>query len=675
LRLPPTRVQDQRVDSPLGEIPASLTVLDREQIEASTAITLDDLLSELPGFSLFRRQSSLAGHPTTQGVSLRGIGPSGASRALVLLDGIPLNDPFGGWVYWSKVPQVSIERVEVLRGGGSSLWGSGALGGVIHITSTQPRRNLRRFVIEGGAPGSLRVEGLASRAGENDGLVVEGRAFLSEGYFLLDPSDRGTIDQRADSDHGLLGVRYERSLTSDTRLLLGSRVFREERGNGTALTGNETEEFMARVGLRNAVASGRSISFDAFVRGQSFESTFSSQAPDRSAEAPALDQFDVPSLEVGASALASLPAGKRLQSTFGADISWAQGETNENFFLGDEGFRRERKASADRLLAGLWTQQLVALSSQWSLVAALRADYWRSFQGSRSVKDLQAGAAIEDAKFDDRDKVLLSPKLGVAWDSGGGLVLRSAVYRGFRAPTINELVRPFRVRNEATAANENLRPETLWGTEVGGSWTNGVLDTSLTAFYNELEDPVFNVAVGEGPGNVGLCGFLPSGGVCRQRLNLGEAEIRGAELGLGVHVSESMDLRVDYLVTDAELSSTSVAPQLEGRNLPQVPQHQVSLGMGWQASNALALSARCSWSDDRFEDPENTIELGDYAVVDVKARWDLGGGWSFDLSAANLFDRNYEVAETSNGLSTLGAPLLMRAGISFDGDAAGVPTY
>ena len=70
----------------------------------SPALTLDDFLRRVPGFTLFRRTSSLVAHPTAQGVSLRGVGPSGASRSLVLADGIPLNDPFGGWVYWSRVP-------------------------------------------------------------------------------------------------------------------------------------------------------------------------------------------------------------------------------------------------------------------------------------------------------------------------------------------------------------------------------------------------------------------------------------------------------------------------------------------------------------------------------------------------------------------------------------------
>src|SRR4029453_17886481 len=111
ISLPPMVFSEGRVEHPLSDLPTHTTVLTREDIERSSAQTVDDLLREVPGFSLFRRSSSLVANPTTQGVSLRGIGPSGVSRTLVLLDGVPLNDPFGGWVYWSKVPLESIERI------------------------------------------------------------------------------------------------------------------------------------------------------------------------------------------------------------------------------------------------------------------------------------------------------------------------------------------------------------------------------------------------------------------------------------------------------------------------------------------------------------------------------------------------------------------------------------
>jgi outer membrane receptor protein involved in Fe transport len=113
-----------RGEQRIGDVPASITIVDGDSVRQSAAIVADDVLRQVPTFSLFRRTSSLASHPTTQGVSLRGIGPSGVSRTLVLFDDIPFNDPFGGWVYWTRVPLENTERVEIVDGPSSSSTGT-----------------------------------------------------------------------------------------------------------------------------------------------------------------------------------------------------------------------------------------------------------------------------------------------------------------------------------------------------------------------------------------------------------------------------------------------------------------------------------------------------------------------------------------------------------------------
>ncbi len=127
-----------RMEQKAGDAPASVTVLTRDDMHYSGTQTVDDLLRQVPGFSLFRRSSSPVTHPTTQGVSLRGIGPNGTSRALVLFDGVPANDAFGGWVYWGRVQMLGVEQIEVVRGGGSSVWGNYALGGVVQVLCASP---------------------------------------------------------------------------------------------------------------------------------------------------------------------------------------------------------------------------------------------------------------------------------------------------------------------------------------------------------------------------------------------------------------------------------------------------------------------------------------------------------------------------------------------------------
>src|SRR5512134_1572857 len=132
-------VTASRMEQRLRDVPASVNVVTQDDIRYSPAVVADDVLRQLPTFSLFRRTSSLSSHPTAQGVSLRGIGPSGVSRTLVLIDGVPFNDPFGGWVYWTRVPLETVARIEIVNGSASSVYGNYAMGGVINVTSARPR--------------------------------------------------------------------------------------------------------------------------------------------------------------------------------------------------------------------------------------------------------------------------------------------------------------------------------------------------------------------------------------------------------------------------------------------------------------------------------------------------------------------------------------------------------
>src|SRR5687768_4677929 len=181
-----------RTESRVADTPASVVVISRETLDVSAAPTTDEALRQVPGFTLFRRSGSRVANPTTQGVSLRGIGASGASRALVLDDGIPLNDPFGGWIYWGRVPTLAVDRVEILRGGASDLYGSGAMGGVIQFIR---RKSGPRIAGEVTA-GSQRTGSATVVAGGESGNIVAD-FFNTNGYVLVAPDQRGHVDVEA----------------------------------------------------------------------------------------------------------------------------------------------------------------------------------------------------------------------------------------------------------------------------------------------------------------------------------------------------------------------------------------------------------------------------------------------------------------------------------------------
>ena len=230
-----------RTEQRLGDVPASVSVLTSEEIKASPALVADDVLRQIPTFSLFRRASSLVAQPTTQGVSLRGIGPSGQSRTLVLLDGIPFNDPFGGWVYWTRVPLISVDRVEVAEDPTSSLYGNSAMGGVINIITSRPTPRTLELNPQYGSRKSPKLDFFASDRWKKVGVAVEGSFFNSDGYPIVAPMERGPIDINANVDYRNVSAKVDYAPTDRINTFFRTGYFTENRINGKVGEGNDTK--------------------------------------------------------------------------------------------------------------------------------------------------------------------------------------------------------------------------------------------------------------------------------------------------------------------------------------------------------------------------------------------------------------------------------------------------
>jgi outer membrane cobalamin receptor len=324
--LEPVVVTVTRIEQKAGEAPASVTVLTRDDIRLSPSQTLDDLLRQVPGFSLFRRSSSLVTHPTTQGLSLRGIGPSGTSRALVLVDGVPVNDAFGGWVYWDRIPLQSIEQIEVVRGGGSSAWGNYALGGVVHILTRRPTERAVFFDGSYGTRDTMNFDLLLHEVQGPFRLSLEGSYFDTEGYSVVKESRRGSIDIEAESRHATFNGRAELVASPEASLFVSGTYFDEERGNGTPLQFNKTRSGAGAVGGRLGTQDTGEWRLSIFADNQNFRSTFSTQALNRNSETLALDQ-QVPTVSAGGWLQWSRRFGAHLVAAGGV-VRGGQGETD-----------------------------------------------------------------------------------------------------------------------------------------------------------------------------------------------------------------------------------------------------------------------------------------------------------------------------------------------------------
>lgn len=650
-----------RLPPAAGEAAFSVIRLGEETL--TTATRLDEALATVPAVSLFRRTSSLAANPTTQGISLRAIAPSGAGRTLVTLDGVPLNDPFGGWVIWSQVPTESVESLDIVRGAGAGPYGAGALTGVIQLREGGRGGVLDASVAErGGAR-------LAGSGGVDAGRVrLTGSALYeaSDGYVPVRGAAAGAADRPLDLEAKSAALRADIPLGA-AALSLRAAAYEEDRGSGLAgARATASGHVLSATAARRPTEGGYGWRLQAWRRTSNLANTSVAVAADRATTTPANDQYETPATGWGLNAALRRAerqvGGGRLEWEVGADARFNQGETHERFRYMNRAFTRDRIAGGETSVAGLYGEGSLE-TGPWLVAGGLRLDGWKNENGRRLERDLATGALTLDETDPERSGEVVSARLAARRMIGGGWAARAAAYSGFRPATLNELHRPFRVGNDLTEANAALVPETLQGVEAGLAFEGPLSALSATLFWNRIEDAVVNVTIGEGPGTFPRAGFVPAGGVLRQRRNAGTIAATGVEISARQTLRGGLELTGAVSVTDARVNGGSAAPQLTGLRPAQAPIWSAAAGIDWRASKRLTLAARARYESKRFEDDLNSRVLGAAVTADVRADWRVNGTASLWLAADNLFDAEVEVSETGTGIEGFGPPRTLSAGV------------
>jgi outer membrane receptor protein involved in Fe transport len=665
----PMIITASRLPSRSPDQPFTVTEIEADEIRRAPQLRLDDVLrNAAPGFSLFRRSSSRVAHPTAQGVSLRNVGPNGAGRSLVLADGIPLNDPFAGWIPWARVPPSSVDTVIVNPGGGAGLFGNAALAGTIHLTTANPAGTGGQIT---GTFGNRETYDAAINARMDRGDVVfstYANRFSTGGYPVLQADQRGRVDTDADASSWLWHGRGDWTPDEHSRFTVLATAFEEERGNGTLLTRNSTtgQDFSAAF-TRFLPTLDAELRLQGYLQRRKFRSTFSSVNATRSEETLALDQYDVPANAAGASAVWSQRIAATHRLIAGVDFRWVEGETNEAFLRIDDAFTRTRHAGGRQLFAGAFLEETWQASDAVQVVAGGRVDYWRQYDGTRLERSSVSGLTLRSEEFAAEDGLAPNGRLGISAQMSRETRARAAAYTGFRVPTLNELYRPFRVGNDITEANAALEPEQLFGGELGVDWEPTKRFTAgLTGFYNELHDAIGNVTIGEGPGTFKPGGFLPAGGVLRQRRNLDRVEVLGVEAKLLWQFADAWRLRAQYVQTHAVVGSAAEARQLEGKRLAQAPEQVAVAALDW-SQGAWHGTAQLRYVGEQFEDDLNTLELAPFTTVDLSLGYRFSERASAIVRVENLFDTEAETGKTASGLISIGPPRLvsLTVGLTF----------
>ena len=635
----------------------SVAVLGQAQLLDPPALALDDRLRQVAGFQLYRRTSSWTANPTTEGVSLRGLGSTAASRTLVESDDVPLNDPFGGWIHWDEIPALAVAQVQLVRGGAADLYGSSAIGGVIAVDPVVPDAGNRvRLAADALGATENSTEGdllVTAGLGRVEGLLA-GSGVDTDGYVPTAPAFRGTVDRTANvaQESGRAELRAPLGVNGSSVFLRGN-VLNEARGNGTPLQTNGTR-LWRYAGGGDAVGAKSRAALRVFGDREAYRQSFSAIAANRNSETLTRLQT-VPTDEFGFSLTASCSFVPALTGALGLDLREIRATDAETpvsrGVIGAVTAISAHQRALGGYAEGVWQP------ARWSVAGSVRVDSFRTFDGRQT-----SAASSTVIAQPEIAELLASPHLGVVRILPHGFALSANGFRAFRGPTLNELYRTGQVGQQTTLANPRLLAERATGFEFGGEFADlrvggrdlGRLRASY--FWTEVNRPISTVLLAQTATAQTL-----------QRQNLGQIRSRGLSLEATSARWRGWDAAMGYQYAVATVTrfNTSLPLQanLTGNWIPEVPRQSVTAVVNYARPQWVNLHVFASYTGREFDDSANQFVLHSYPRFDLSGDRALGHGLSVYAGAQNVLDRSIDAGRTP--ILTLAAPRLVQGGLRY----------
>jgi outer membrane receptor protein involved in Fe transport len=555
---------------------------------------------------------------------------------------VPQNDPFGNWVIWSALPAEDLRSAEVVRGAGSGPYGAGALTGVIALDEATGT-GLVAGDAEGGSSGQRRVAASGGVDIDRFQIFASASAEASDGFIPVDREQRGPADDALTLDANNASLRIETTAMDDTLISARFGAYEEHRNSGLVDAESSANGRTASLTIAHPEDhGGLGWRVQAWLRDVDLTNTSASINSLRASTTETNDQYAVPATGWGTNA-ALRGMWSWLNWEVGADARFAEGESRE---LYSTNLASTRTSGGRSSVAGVYLES-AARFDDWLLTAGVRTDEWETANGHL----IQTGVSPTDVRFPSRSGTLPTARFGARYDLSDSLYLRTAAYEGFRAPSLNELYRPFRVGQITTNANPTLTPEELYGTEAGIGGDSGAFTWQATAFWNQLHNAITNVTTGT---NI------------QTRENAGDINAYGIEADARYRINDNVSLTAAFDDVNATINGLQPA---------QAPRWTVTGGVEVRPLRRLTLFADVRYESRRFADDLNTIPLNAGATVDTRVSYAILDAFSLYVYCDNLF--NTKIASTAavqplitgptdTGLVTNWvAPRMIGAGVSF----------
>ena len=642
-------VSATRASTTLERVPLHATVVSRAEILKSPAQTLDQLLRDIPGMNL-PGAPYYTTDPTGQQTKMRGVTNS---KVLMLVDGIPVHDPFYSTTQWFKIPLSSIERVEVLRGGSSSLWGNLAVAGVVNIVTRKPIDETAQADISYQSMNTT-VASLSKNLAFANGISMRlsGDALRTDGYQTTPDAFLNTVPGKtassatnqnaqvslyytpAGSFTGFLRAGYHRSNEDVGGYQYGANL---QKGPDAAAGFTKFLGENARADVR---AWGQYVSFDksngagCYLASATNCNTTATNSP--------LVQYanshdDNPYRELGASGvlssvgavgpLASAQAGVDFRSVGGEDRATTYNRPTTSS-VSSATINRTNFGRGTQRFGGLFAQAKVSPVDRFEATVSLRYDYWTNTGGIAQMTKYTNGAAgaTSGGSIADSHETSFDPSVSARLDVAKGLSLRGAAYKSFRAPGLNNLYRSFSSTTSITIANALLEPERLKGGEVGADWRTKSLNVGATWFQYNTSGLIASYKIPNAQAApaavVAICGATLAN--CPATVNFNtngqDAISRGLELSGAWRVAPRLSIDGGYTYTDSHYSSATTGDPIDAQ-LGAVPKHLETLGTTWRLTSKWNAFVGARHNDAMFLDVNHTIYQPAFTLVNASTSY------------------------------------------------------
>ncbi|HTO51661.1 MAG TPA: TonB-dependent receptor [Burkholderiales bacterium] len=648
-QLAPVVVTATRSERSVADVPLSATVVEREQILNTPAQSLDDVLRTVPSLNV-PNLAAYQQHPTANSVSMRGLG---GIRALVLLDGVPLNDPFFGYVQWSQVPMETIDRVEVVRGGGSNLWGTYAMGGVVNIITRPPETTELAGDAGYGSYRTYRLNGYGALA-SNEVLKLSANVnyFNTAGYNQVVPDQRGPIYVPTAFDAVNAQLTGNFKVSPNLSGFLRVNYYDNDQTLITPLSTNAQRTWNVAGGMTGKLPGGSSLTGTVFYTNDRFR-TDNTATP--SGVPVGYGEFvsnihNTPTTDFGASLVWSTRVNEYLPLvSFGADYRLIDGEDVANIYDETGVQIRTDIGRGKQQFAGGFAQASVFPVPALEILASVRYQYWKNFDGFLSLPGFTGNVP-------DKTATNWSPRLSLRYEVVPQFALRAAAYEAFRAPNLDNLYRAFSTPFGIFLPNPALKPETLTGWEVGFDVQAGSVRSQVTYYDNTVKDLITsrNLDFTELPG-----GFF-FGTV---NINAGEAHVRGVEATLNWAFAKGWNAILGYNYADSQITSNPLDPTTVGNQQGGVPRNQASVGASYSQPLGWQFLARWRWVEKFFSDNAQTLPVDQASVVDVSGAYRFSRRVEVFANIQNLFNYKYVADNSGFNPPLLGLPFSLFAGV------------